>query len=131
MADDSRGRRTTGTGLGLSGREREPDARHLRGGHPAGHQRLAGRGLAGTLLEVGGGAWYPSQRLTLAETIRGFTLDAAYAAFEENTRGTIEPGKLADFTIIEGDLYAMPPSELHKARVKATVSGGKIVYQAK
>src|SRR5204862_204354 len=56
------------------------------------------------------GGWYPSQKLTLAEGIRGFTLDAAYAAFEEPTRGTIEPGKLADLTIVDGDLYNMPPS---------------------
>lgn len=74
------------------------------------------------------GGWRPSERLTLAETIRGFTLDAAYAAFEENSRGTIEVGKLADFTIVEGDLYAMPPTELYKAKVRATVVGGEVVY---
>jgi predicted amidohydrolase YtcJ len=74
------------------------------------------------------GGWYPDQKLTLAEAIRGFTKDAAYAAFEENSRGTIEPGKLADLTIIEGDLYAMPPSELFKAKVRYTVVGGEIVY---
>ncbi|HUP60840.1 MAG TPA: amidohydrolase [Thermoanaerobaculia bacterium] len=73
------------------------------------------------------GGWYPSQRLTLAETIRGFTLDAAYAAFEEQTRGTIEPGKLADLTIVEGDLFAMPAAELFKAKVRYTVVGGEIV----
>lgn len=76
------------------------------------------------------GGWYSGQRLTLAEAIRGFTLDAAYAAFEENSRGTIEPGKLADFTIVEGDLYSMPQSELFKAKVRFTVVGGEIVYSA-
>ncbi|MFP5246025.1 MAG: amidohydrolase, partial [Thermoanaerobaculia bacterium] len=74
------------------------------------------------------GGWRPSERLTLAEAIRGFTLDAAYAAFEENSRGTIEPGKLADFTIVEGDLFAMPASELFKAKVTHTVVGGEVVY---
>ncbi len=73
------------------------------------------------------GGWYPSQRLTLAEAIRGFTKDAAYAAFEEKSRGTIEPGKLADFTIVEGDLFAMPVAELHKTKVRYTVVGGEIV----
>jgi predicted amidohydrolase YtcJ len=75
------------------------------------------------------GGWYPTQRLTLPEAIRGFTADAAYAAFEEATRGTIEPGKLADFTIVEGELYSTPASELWKTRVRMTVVGGEIVYR--
>ena len=77
------------------------------------------------------GGWLPSERLTLAEAIRGFTSDAAFAAFEEKSRGTIEPGKLADLTIVEGDLFAMPASELYKARVRYTVVGGEVVYEGK
>jgi predicted amidohydrolase YtcJ len=77
------------------------------------------------------GGWYPDQKLTLAEAIRGFTNDAAYAAFEESSRGTIEPGKLADLTIVEGNLYSMPQSDLYKTRVRYTVVGGEIVYSAK
>ena len=77
------------------------------------------------------GGWYPSQSLTLAEAIRGFTLDAAHAAFEEKTRGTIEVGKLADLTIVEGDFHATPPAELFKAKVRWTVVGGEVVYSAK
>ncbi|MEA2491284.1 MAG: hypothetical protein QOH21_3076 [Acidobacteriota bacterium] len=76
------------------------------------------------------GGWYPKQRLTLAEAVRGFTSDAAYAAFEEASRGTIEPGKLADFTIVEGDFYTMPVSDLWKTKVRQTVVGGAIVYDA-
>ena len=74
------------------------------------------------------GGWHPTERLTLAEAIRGFTSDAAYAAFEEESRGTIEPGKLADLTIVEGDLYAMPANDLHKTKVRYTVVGGEVVY---
>ncbi len=74
------------------------------------------------------GGWYPEQKLTLAEAIRGFTADAAYAAFEEDSRGTIEPGKIADFTIVEGDPYTIAPDDLHKVRVKYTVVDGKAVY---
>jgi predicted amidohydrolase YtcJ len=76
------------------------------------------------------GGWYPDQRLTLPEAIRGFTADAAYAAFEEGTRGTIEPGKLADFTVVEGDVYSVRASELWKTKVRMTVVGGEIVYEA-
>ena len=76
------------------------------------------------------GGWYPEQRLTLAEAVRGFTRDAAYAAFEEDSRGTIEPGKLADLTIVEGNPYVMDPSALDDVRVKYTVVGGEIVYQS-
>ena len=73
------------------------------------------------------GGWYPNQRLTLAEAIRGFTSDAAYAAFQEGSRGTIEPGKLADFTIVAGDFYHLAP--LWQAKVKYTVVGGEIVHR--
>ena len=74
------------------------------------------------------GGWYPEQKLTLAEAIRGFTSDAAFAAFEEDSRGTIEPGKLADFTVVEGDFFAMPQSDLFKTKVRYTVVGGEIVF---
>jgi predicted amidohydrolase YtcJ len=74
------------------------------------------------------GGWRPSERLTLGEAIRGFTTDAAFAAFEEKSRGTIEPGKLADLTIVDGDLFAMPAAELFRAKVRYTVVGGEIVF---
>ncbi|HEV2718993.1 MAG TPA: amidohydrolase [Thermoanaerobaculia bacterium] len=75
------------------------------------------------------GGWFPNQRLTLAEAMRGFTLEAAYAAFEEGSRGTIEPGKLADFTVVEGDFFSTPASKLFKTKVKATIVGGQAVYE--
>ncbi|HSP33614.1 MAG TPA: amidohydrolase [Thermoanaerobaculia bacterium] len=71
--------------------------------------------------------WYPEQKLTLAEAIRGFTLDAAYAAFEETSRGTIEPGKLADFTIVDGDPYTTA-TPLFQMKTRMTVVGGEVVY---
>jgi predicted amidohydrolase YtcJ len=74
------------------------------------------------------GGWYPEQKLTRAEALRGFTAGAAYAAFEEPTRGTIEPGKLADFTIVDGDFFAMPESRLFATKVKMTVVGGVVVF---
>lgn len=77
------------------------------------------------------GGWYPDQKLTLPEAIRGFTSDAAYAAFEESSRGTIESGKLADLTIVKGDLYAAPASSLFATKVRYTVVGGEVVYEEK
>jgi len=74
------------------------------------------------------GGWHPTEKLTLAEAVRGFTSDAAWAAFEERSRGTIEVGKLADFTIVDGDLFAVPANELHKTKVRYTVVGGEVVY---
>jgi predicted amidohydrolase YtcJ len=74
------------------------------------------------------GGWYPDQKLTLPEAIRGFTSDAAYAAFEEASRGTIEPGKLADLTIVEGDFYSAPQSQLFATKVRYTVVGGEMVF---
>ncbi|MBK5258710.1 MAG: amidohydrolase [Thermoanaerobaculia bacterium] len=75
------------------------------------------------------GGWYPEERLTLAEAIRGFTADAAFAAFDEAHSGTIEVGKRADLTIVEGDVYA--GRDLARTRVLQTVIDGEVVYSAK
>jgi predicted amidohydrolase YtcJ len=74
------------------------------------------------------GGWYPSQRLTLAEAIRGFTSDAAFAAFEESSRGTIEPGKVADFTIVDRNPYDIPAAELYRLQPMFTIVAGEVVY---
>ena len=76
------------------------------------------------------GGWYPDQRLTLTEAIRGFTSDAAFAAFEEKTRGVIAPGMAADLTIVAGDPFSLRASDLDDVRVTHTVVNGDIVYHA-
>lgn len=75
------------------------------------------------------GGWYPDQKLTIDEAIKCFTKWAAYSVFEENKKGTIEIGKWADFTILDKDLYNIPPEEILKTNVVMTVVNGKIVYQ--
>jgi predicted amidohydrolase YtcJ len=75
------------------------------------------------------GGWYPEQRMTVTEAVTGFTVDAAYAEFGENDRGTIEVGKRADFTVIDRDIFRVPPSEILEARVTLTVVGGRLVYE--
>ncbi|HEY5611043.1 MAG TPA: amidohydrolase, partial [Thermoanaerobaculia bacterium] len=76
------------------------------------------------------GGWYPEERLTIAEAIRGFTSDAAFAAFQEADSGTIEPGKWADFTVVEQNPYEIPPADLYRVRVRYTIVAGEIVYRS-
>jgi predicted amidohydrolase YtcJ len=78
----------------------------------------------------GDGGWFPDQRLTRLEALRGFTLDAAYAAFQEQVGGSIRAGKWADLAVFDRDLLACPPAELLKAKVRLTIVAGKIAYEA-
>jgi len=75
--------------------------------------------------------WYPAERLTLAEALRGYTIEGAYAEFEERVKGSIEKGKLADLTVIEQDISTVPPKEILSIRVLKTIVGGKVVYDSK
>jgi predicted amidohydrolase YtcJ len=77
------------------------------------------------------GGWTPSEKLTLAETLRGFTIDGAFASFEETDLGTIEQGKAADLTIVDGNLPDMPEADLWKASVSMTIVGGEIAFERK
>ena len=75
------------------------------------------------------GGWRPDQRMTREEALRSWTIEGGYAAFEETRKGSLEPGKLADFVMLSGDVMTMPPGDIWKTRVTLTVVGGKIVYQ--
>jgi predicted amidohydrolase YtcJ len=76
------------------------------------------------------GGWYPDQAMTLTEALRAFTLDAAYAGHAEKTQGTLEPGKWADFILIDRDIFAGKPADIWKTRVLQTWVGGRQVYAA-
>ncbi len=76
------------------------------------------------------GGWYPEQRLTLYEALRGYTIEAAYAEFEEASKGSIETGKLADFTVIPQDITRLQPKQILAIRVLKTFVGGKLVYDS-
>ena len=67
-------------------------------------------------------------RITLEEAVKGFTLDAAFSSFEEDIKGSVEPGKLADITILEKDLSKITPEEIKDVPVHMTIVGGKILY---
>lgn len=73
--------------------------------------------------------WLPNEKLTLDEALRIFTIEGAYASFEEDIKGTIEVGKLADIAILEKDLYKVAPEEIKDVKVDMTIMDGKIVYE--
>ncbi len=74
------------------------------------------------------GGWYREQAMTRAEALRSFTLDAAYAAHQERRLGSLEPGKWADFIVIDRDYFAIPAAEIDDIRVLETWVGGERVY---
>jgi predicted amidohydrolase YtcJ len=76
------------------------------------------------------GGFVPQQRLSLDDTIRAYTLGAAFAGRREKTEGSLETGKLADFIVLDRDLFKIEPSEIGKTQVLLTVVGGKVVYES-
>lgn len=74
------------------------------------------------------GGWHPEQAMTLIEAFRAFTLDAAYAQHQERQIGSLEPGKWADFILIDRDLFKIAPSDIWKIKVEQTWVGGERVY---
>lgn len=72
--------------------------------------------------------WYPAQRLTLPQALRAFTLDAAYAAHQEDRLGTLEPGKWADFILVDRDIFSIPPEQLWQVQVEETWVAGQRVF---
>lgn len=73
--------------------------------------------------------WYPEQRMSVAEAIRSFTLDAAWAGHLNETTGTLEPGKYADFIIVDRDPFSIAPDQLWRIRVHATFVAGELKYR--
>jgi predicted amidohydrolase YtcJ len=78
----------------------------------------------------GDGAYYREQAITVEAAIAAYTTGAAYAEFAENEKGTLEPGMVADFVVLDSDLTKAPPNRIPATRVLRTVVGGVTVFEA-
>ena len=76
-----------------------------------------------------GSVFYPDQRMSREDALKSYTLSTAYAAFEENVKGSLTAGKLADITVLSSDILTAPEDEILKTEVVCTVVGGKIAYR--
>jgi predicted amidohydrolase YtcJ len=75
-----------------------------------------------------GSVFYPDQRMSRMEALRSYTINAAYAAFDENIKGSLRPGKLADITVFSKDLMTIAEDDIPSAQVLYTIVGGKVEY---
>jgi hypothetical protein len=73
--------------------------------------------------------FYPDQKMTREEALRSYTLNGAYAAFEENEKGSLTPGKLADVVVLSKDILKVPDAEIKSAKVDLTILGGKVRWR--
>jgi hypothetical protein len=74
--------------------------------------------------------WFPEQKLTLPEAIEAYTMGSAYAEFQDQEKGSITPGKLADMVLVSDDLFTIDPLKIRDVKVLKTFVGGKLVYDA-
>ncbi len=84
-----------------------------------------------TLDDKNPNGWIPEQKITVDETIRAFTWGSAYAEFQDAWKGTLEPGMLADFVVLSGDIFVIEPAKIRDVKVLKTVVDGKVVFEAK
>jgi predicted amidohydrolase YtcJ len=76
-----------------------------------------------------GSVFYPDQRMTRMEALKSYTINGAFAAFEENSKGSLKAGKYADMVILSNDIMTIPEGEIPSAQVLYTIVGGKVRYK--
>ena len=81
-----------------------------------------------TRKDFAGRTWGANQRITVDQALQVYTMNGAYASFEEHVKGSITEGKFADFVVLEKDPHEVPPDELKAIKVVRTVVGGKTVH---
>jgi predicted amidohydrolase YtcJ len=75
--------------------------------------------------------WFPEQKIALEEAIKGYTLNGAYTEFSEDSKGSLEKGKLADFVVLDKNLFSIAPEDIQHVKVEMTIFNGKIVFRKK
>jgi hypothetical protein len=75
------------------------------------------------------GGWFPEQKLTVPETIEAYTMGSAYAEFQDNVKGSITSGKLADLVVLSDDIFTIPPEKIRDVHVLKTVLGGRVIFE--
>lgn len=73
--------------------------------------------------------WVPEQRITVAEALKAYTFNSAYASFDEKQKGKLVPGLLADLVVLSQDLFTIPAMDIHKTEVMMTMVDGKEVFK--
>src|SRR5215813_13130080 len=75
--------------------------------------------------------WVPEQKISVEEAVRAYTVGSAYAEFQEEVKGSITPGKLADLVILSKDIFKIDPKEIENVKVLSTIVDGRVVYEAR
>jgi len=75
-----------------------------------------------------GSVFFPEQRMTRQQALESYTVNAVYAGFEEKSKGSLTPGKLADITVFSEDIMTIPEDDILSAEVAYTIIGGKVKY---
>jgi hypothetical protein len=83
-----------------------------------------------TLDDRNPGGWVPEQKISVEEALRAYTANAAYASFEESRKGILSAGRLADFVMLDRNIFEIPPEEIRTVRVRMTVAGGRPVFRS-
>ncbi len=75
--------------------------------------------------------WVPQQKISVAEAVHAYTMGSAYASLEDGTKGSIEPGKLADLAVLSDDIFNVDPVEIKNAKIQMTIFDGKVIFERK
>jgi predicted amidohydrolase YtcJ len=76
-----------------------------------------------------GTVFFPDQRMSRMEALRSYTINNAFAAFEDASKGSLKVGKLADVTVLSSDILTVPEDAIRSAKVDYTIVGGKVLYE--
>ena len=71
--------------------------------------------------------WFPEQKITVAQAVHAYTVGSAYAESQDDIKGSIAPGKLADFDVLSQDIFHIDPAEIENTKVVLTAVGGEVV----